>query len=183
MSAHRTYFMDKELLYLFSVNLELSSDIEPIGIVPGGARANIFCVPNNGRVYNILRERTLGANGYPAITGTVKSGEDDALLREDDVVVANVRAIIQTDDGTPIDTAYMGVVPMGMGAFRGIVGGSAKFGTDEEPFETSIVVTPRYETGNVNYQWLTEQQCVGFGRVQAVKGKFRRVSYDIYAMG
>ncbi len=182
MIAHRGYFIDKSLLYLFSVDLEFSMDFEELGLVPGGIRLNLFCVPNTARVYNVLRERTVGALGYPAVTGTLIYGEDPVLVREDDVAVANVRARIQTDDGALIDTTYHGIMPMGVGAFRAIAGGLDSLGTLEAPAEYRIVVTPTYETDSPTYRWLTEEQCVGFGTVQQVQGLFRRVSYDIYSM-
>jgi hypothetical protein len=179
---HRAYYIDKGLLYVFSVNIEFELNIEEIGLVPGGARVNLVCVPRGGRVYNVLRERTVGAPGYPVVTGTIVWGEDAAFLGENDVAIANVRATIETDDGETIDTTYHGVLPLPMGVFRAIAGGADPVGTPEQPAEYPVVVTPNYETDSPKYRWLTELQCVGFGRVNEVAGLFRRVSYDMYAL-
>ena len=50
------------------------------------------------------------------------------------------------------------------------------------PFEARIVVAARYETSDVRYRWLTQHQCIGYGRITIVRGVLRRVTYDIYAM-
>ncbi len=182
LSAHRRFFMDQGLLYLFSTNIDFSLDFEQLGLVAAGARFNLFCVPNTARVYNVLRERSVGPLGHPAITGTLIWGEDASLLGLDDVAIANVRATIRTDDGALIDTDYRGVMPTEMGVFRAIAGGVDRLGTPVDPAEFRLVVTPVYRTESPKYRWLNELQCVGFGRVQEVDGMFRRVSYDIYAM-
>jgi hypothetical protein len=180
--SHRTYFMDHAILYLFSADIEFSMAYEQIGLVPSGARFNLLCAPNTARVYNVLRERSVGLPGYQAVTGTIIWGEDAALMGEDDVAFANVRATIQTDDGAAIESTYRGVMPTGMGVFRAIAGGADLLGSARNPAEYSLVVTPTYETSAPQYKWLTEQQCVGFGTVQEVAGMFRRVTYDIFAM-
>ncbi len=180
--GHRTHFIDHSLLYLFSASLEFSLAIEQVGLGAEGARVNVLCVPESSRVYNILRERSLGAPGFETLTGALVTGEDSGVLREDDVAIANVRATLRTDDGALIETKYMGVLPLGVGAFRNIVAGAELFGTPQAPAQFTIVVTPTYETEDPRYRWLTEQQCVGFGRVEASLGVFRRVSYDIYAL-
>jgi Protein of unknown function (DUF3237) len=182
MTLHRTSLLDKALLYVLSADVEFSLDIEEVGNVPGGARFNVSSVSSTSRVYNVLRERTLGAPGYPAVEGTIVWGQDAALLGENDLATADVRAIIQTDDGALIDATYSGILPLGAGAFRSLVGALDAPGTAERPAEYRLVVTPVFETDSPKYKWLTEQQCVGFGRNSQIQGWFRRVSYDIYAM-
>jgi hypothetical protein len=179
---HRKHFMDLSLLYLFSVNVEFAMNIEEIGILPEGARVNLLCVPAAARVYNVLRERTVGVPGYPVVTGTIHWGEDAALLGVDDVGRPNVRATIETDDGATIDSIYHGVLFLGVGAFRAIVANADAIGTPQDPAEYSVTLTPVYQTNSPKYKWLAEQQCVGFGRVEEVNGLFRRVTYDTYAM-
>jgi hypothetical protein len=175
-------FHDKDLLYLFSYDLELATHPEDIGLVPGGARTNVYLVPEDSRVYHVLRERAIGGLGFPVITGTIVWGADWALLRDDDVAISDVRLLIRTDDGALIDSTYSGVCPLGIGGFRGIVNQDDKLGKPEAPFVATVVTTPRFLTSAPKYNWLNEQQCVGFGRLEVVKGVLRRVSYDIYAM-
>jgi hypothetical protein len=180
--GHRTYFMDHSLLYLLSASLEFSLAIEQVGLIAEGARVNVLCVPESSRIFNILRERSFGAPGFETVTGALVTGEDCGVLREDDVAIANVRATLRTDDGALIETKYVGVLPLGVGAFRNIVAGAELFGTPDQPAVFTIIVSPTYETGDPRYRWLTDQQCVGFGRVEASMGIFRRVSYDIYSL-
>jgi hypothetical protein len=182
MTEHRTFYMDRALLYLFSADIEFEMSFEPLGLVPGGFRLNLLCVENQARVYNVIRERSAGAPGYPTVTGTIVWGQDPVRVSENDVAVADVRATIKTDDGAIIDTTYYGVMPMGQGAFRAIAGGLDAVGTVEKPAEFPLVVAPVYETDSPKYKWLTELQCVGFGRVAQIQGLFRRLSYDVYAM-
>jgi hypothetical protein len=182
MSAHRTYFMDHSVLYLFSANIEFGMDFEQIGIVPGGLRVNVFCVQNTARIYNVLRERTVGIPGYPTVTGSIRWGQDSVFLGSDDVVVGRVRGTIQTDDGALLDTNYLAILPLAMGNFRAFAGGADLIGTAGDPVELRFAVTPTYESEAPKYRWLAEHQCVGFGVVQIVDGVFRRVSYDVYAM-
>jgi hypothetical protein len=179
---HRRYFVDRALLYHFSTDLVFGLNFEQLGLVSMGARFNLFCVSNSTRVYNVLREREVGALAYAAVSGKLIWGEDASLLGSDDVAIANVRATIQTDDGALIDATYRGVMPTALGVFRAIAGGVDKIGKPETPAEFRLVVTPTYQTGDQRYAWLNELQCVGFGRVQEVDGTFRRVTYDIYAM-
>jgi hypothetical protein len=182
VAAHRTHFVDKSLLYLFSTNIEFAINMEQIGIVPGGVRVNVSCVQDTARVYNILRERTVGVPAYATLTGRTTWGEDASFFGEDDVACGDVRSIIRTDDGGIIYVNYQGQLPMDMGSFRAICSGADQVGTAEEPAEFRLVVTPRYETDAPKYRWLVDHQCIGFGRSHMVRGLFRRVSYDVYAL-
>jgi hypothetical protein len=181
--AHRRYFLDQALLYLFSTDVEFGLNFEQFGVVEDGARFNLFCVSNSTRVYNVLREREVGARGYPVVSGKLLWGEDASLIGSNDVAFANVRATIQTDDGELIDAVYHGVMPMGLGVFRSIAGGVDGLGTAEAPAEFRLVITPTYQADpQGKYAWLNDLPCVGFGRVQEIDGTFRRVTYDMYAM-
>ena len=181
-ARHRRELLDGCLNYLFSADIELSIDAEQFGLTPEGLLATVSCVPSTSRVYNVLRSRSLGAGSYPAISGRLRSGEDQALLREDDIALADVRAVIETDDGAIIETTYHGLVALGMGAFRALAGGRDALGTQDQPVELPLVITPRYATSDPRYSWIMSMQCVAFGKVRAVDGVFRQISYDVYSM-
>jgi hypothetical protein len=167
---------------LFSYDAATQPATNDIGFVPGGLRLDVECVPNQSRVYHLLRERTVAALGTPAISGTVVEGGDAALLREDDVVISDVRITIRTDDGAIIDSRYGGKFSLGAGGYRRAIGNDKPVGTEKNPLVVPIVVTPRYETASAKYRWLTQYQCIGFGAISVVKNRQRSVSYDIYAM-
>ena len=178
----RHTFLDQALLYLFSYNVEADMDVDNIGLRTDGLRVNVRCIPNSGRVYNVLGERMVGALGVSVVTGQITEGGDRALVREDDVTVSDVSATIETDDGALIDATYPGVCYLGQGGFLGFVSDKDRYGKLLDPFVLPVVVTPRFETASEKYRWIRELQCVGFGRLSIVKNVLRAITYDIYAM-
>jgi hypothetical protein len=178
----RRTFLDQSLLYLFSYDVATQPISDDVGFVPGGLRIDVECIPNQSRVYHLLRERSVVALGTPGISGVVTAGGDAALLREDDVVVSSVQMTICTDDGALIDARYQGKFSIGAGGYRRAIGSDKPVGTEKNPLLASVVVTPRYETASAKYRWLTQYQCVGFGAITIIKNHQRSVSYDIYAM-
>jgi hypothetical protein len=178
---HRRSFIDRNLLYLFSYDANLEYSREEIGLVPAGARVNIFSQPKDSRVYNVLQEHPL--EGVKPISGVIERGGDWALLREDsDIGVIDVRLIIRTDDDATIHSTYSGVFPAGPRGYRRLLSEKPKLGTEEQPFVGSLVITPRYETDHPDYKWLLDHQCVGFGQVNVIGSLVRQASFDIYAM-
>jgi hypothetical protein len=177
----RRTFLDKALLYLFSYDVETDMDRDQIGLVPGGARTNIFARPGLSRVYHVMRERTVPGFGFRAITGSLTWGGDWALWREDDVELSEVQMTIHTDDGGTIHTFYPVVSDLGPGGFRRTMG-KGKFGTEEEPIDWPVITSPRFETTSPAYFWLMDLQCLGFGKARIIKSEVRRLTYDVYAL-
>jgi hypothetical protein len=180
----RTHFLDKALLYLFSYNTEIELTTQKIGVVPGGIRFNANGIPGESRVYHVMRERNQGGlgPGFKVVTGRVRVGSDSALYREDDVVVDEIRLIIETDDGALIGSKYRGTAYLRMGGHEAYLAGKDKVGREKKPVHVPLVITPRYETSHKDYKWLMAYQCVGFGRAEVIKSEIRRMTYDIYAM-
>ncbi len=182
--ARRRYWLDKELLYLFSYNTEIYPFRTKIGVVPAGARFNVDVPPGEGRVYHVLRERSEGGlpPSFKVVTGIIKQGSGRALYRNDDVLVDQIRLTIETDDGATISSEYRALVYLSPGGYDAYVEGIDKVGTKKKPVQAPLVVTPRYQTEDPNYRWLMDYQCVGFGRALVIEDEVRRVTYDIYAM-
>jgi hypothetical protein len=180
----RKYFLDKDLLYLFSYNTEIEHYIVRLAAVPAGVRFNENATPGESRVYNVLREKSQGGvgPGFKVITGKLVEGFDRALYRSDDVIVGQIRATIQTDDGAIIGSRYRATAFLGPGGFDAYAAGIDKVGTKKTPVQAPIVITPRYETDHEDYKWIVDLQCVGFGRADVIEDEVRRVTYDIYAM-
>lgn len=176
----RNAFVDWNLLYLFSYDANLEMRREEFGPVPGGLRVNIFAKPDETRVYHVMREPSF--LGREVIKGTVVWGGDWALVREEDIGQLDVRLTIRTDDGALIDATYGGVFALGPRGFRHLVTERPRLGSEQKPFEAPVVVTPRFETNSLRYHWLTEYQCVAFGRLSIVDSIARKVSFDVYAM-
>src|SRR5690349_18703258 len=99
MLEHRRQFVDKALLYLFSLDIESDMDREEIGFVAGGVKVTIFARPGLSRVYHVGRERTVPGLGFKALSGTLNWGGDWVFWREDDIEQSEVRASIVLDDG------------------------------------------------------------------------------------
>jgi Protein of unknown function (DUF3237) len=182
LQAHRRYLTDKTLLYLFSYDVEASMDREEVGFVPGGVRVNVFARENMSRVYHVARERTLAGVGFQPITGSLVWGGDWLLWRDDDIEDSKVSMAINTDDGAVIHCWYNVRADLGAGGFRRLVAQKGKIGTEDEPGIFSLMTTPRFETTSPRYRWLTEYQCVGFGRALVVRSELRRITYDVYTM-
>lgn len=181
MGKLRRSFVDRDLLYLFSYDANLELGREEIGFVPGGARVNILSHPKDSRVYQVMQEQAI--EGTRPITGVVVSGTDWVTLREEnDIGDIDVRMVIRTDDGATIHTRYRGVFPGGPRGYRRLMSEKPKLGTEEEPAEANLVVTPQFETDHRDYRWLMEHQCVAFGRVNIIRSLVRQASFDVYAM-
>jgi hypothetical protein len=180
----RQSFLDKALLYLFSYNTEIELSTQRIGVVPGGLRFNANGIPDESRVYHVLRERTQGGlgRGFKVITGRIRRGTDTALYREDGVVIDEIRMTIETDDGALIGSRYRGTAYLQMGGYEAYVAGKDKVGSRKQPAQIPLVITPRYETADASYRWIMAYQCVGFGRAEVIKNDVRRMTYDVYAM-
>lgn len=180
MQPRRNSLFDRDLIYLFSYDVDLEMRREEIGFVPGGVRVNILAKPGQTRLYHVARERT--AAGHGTIAGTVTSGTDWVLIRTDDMGDVDVRLTIATDDGATIYSWYKGVFPTGERGFRRLISEDPPLGSEQRPYQGNVYITPRYETDSPKYRWLNQLQCVGFGRVTIIKSTVRMGSFDIYAM-
>jgi hypothetical protein len=177
----RRSFIDRDLLYLFSYDANLEKGREELGFVPGGFRANVFTQVKDSRVYQVMQEQ--GVEGVKPFSGVLQYGADWVVLREDiDIGAIDVRLVIRTDDGATIHVKYQGVFPAGPRGFRRLVSEKPKLGSELEPAEVNLVVTPSFETSDPRYSWLTEYQCVAFGKVNLIRSLVRQASFDVYAM-
>jgi hypothetical protein len=182
LEGHRRHFIDKTLLYLFSYDVEASMDREEIGFVSGGVRVNIFARENMSRVYHVARERTLPGLGFEPIAGSLTWGGDWLFWRDDDIEHSMVRMAIKTDDGAVIHCMYDVKADLGPSGFRRLVGRKGKAGKEDAPVVFPVMTTPRFQTTSPRYLWLSEYQCVGFGRAFVIRSELRRLTYDVYAL-
>ncbi|HEU4582053.1 MAG TPA: DUF3237 family protein [Polyangiaceae bacterium] len=180
LQGSRSSLFERDLLYLFSFDADLEMRRDEIGFVPGGLRVNITSKPNRTRVYHAARESS--TLGFQTVEGTVVSGVDRALIRNDDIGVLDVQLTIRTDDGALIYSEYRGIYPAGERGYRRLISRKPLLGTEFSPFKAPVYITPRYQTDSEKYRWLTQYQCVGFGEVQVIKSDIRSVTFDIYAL-
>jgi hypothetical protein len=180
--SHRRSLNDKSLLYLFSFDVEVDPDRQTLGFANGGVLINVEARPNVSRAYHILRDRTIAGVSSPAITGVLSWGGDWLFWRSDDLGYSDVRFTIVTDDGASIYGTYPVISYLGSGGFRRLVKNSDRLGTEKHPEDLPVLTTPRFQTTSATYKWLTELQCLGFGRLRVVRSELRRITYDVYSL-
>jgi hypothetical protein len=114
-----------------------------------------------------------GTVAGPRLNGTIRPfGADWGIVRADNCLELNVRLLIDTDDGALIHTYYSGLVPMTQEETDQLLAGSISEALD-------FFVTPRFETGDERYTWLTRLLAVGRGGV-VVKEDRLEVTYTWY---
>ncbi len=184
MKTHRRQLLDQAMLYLFSFDVETSMDREELGFVPGGARVTLLARPNLARVYHLYRSLTIAGLGFETISGTLTTGGDSLLWREDDIELSEITATINTQDGATIHMTYQVVADLGPGGFRRLLNarGRDKVGTEDMPVDWPVISAPRFDTTDGRYEWINHYQCIGHGVVQVIKSEIRRLTYDVYAM-
>jgi hypothetical protein len=116
----------------------------------------------------------------PVIGGTVKGlkvngevlpfGADWLLIRPDGMIELDVRVTIRTEDGELIFLHYRGVSNASPEIRERI-----QKGEDVDPSEYYFRTTPIFETGSEKYSWLNKIICVGVGKTE-----LKRVRYKIY---
>jgi hypothetical protein len=120
----------------------------------------------------MFHEVTEGKVSGPKLTGTVLGGGGDWLLvGPDGLGRLDVRAQLQTDDGAAIYTTYTGILELNEAVQNALATGA---GTDwgDQYFRS----TPRFETGDERYQWLTQKVFLGRGRAYPGGG----VEYEVF---
>ncbi len=111
----------------------------------------------------------------PRLSGKLPPvGADFAVIRPDNCLELDVRAVVQTEDGANIYVYYHGVVDMTEEQV-------ARFTEGEIPDGARLYTTPRFATAHDNYRWLTRLQAVGRGSVVS-EGERLKVTYSWYTL-
>ncbi|MET0704021.1 MAG: DUF3237 domain-containing protein [Mycobacterium sp.] len=114
---------------------------------------------------------TGGALVGPRLTGEILPGGGDWLIVGDDGTGRiDVRATIRSDDGALIHYETRGIIKIPTGGMDRLAAGEVL------PFaETYIRTTPRFETADSRYAWLSELVAIGYNVLSP-----NRVDYRIY---
>lgn len=108
-------------------------------------------------IFPVVTEGTVQGTKF---NGKIHSfGADWGILRADNNFELDVRIVIETDDGAFIHVFYSGIAAMTKEQ-------AERFLAGEVPEGLNLFVTPRFESGHENYQWLTQVQVVGRGSVE-----------------
>lgn len=115
-----------------------------------------------------------GGKGWgPRLTGKVKAGGGDfATLRTDGVIVLDVRRMLESHDGAPIDISYSGVIDLGPDGYVNFLNGVM-------PPELRAEAVPRFRAAHHAYQWLNRLQCYSIGEANLAK---QGITYGVYAL-
>ncbi len=150
---------DYSMEHIFSYKATLRSPPENIGPTPEGLRMNVYV--------------TGGTVEGPRVRGKILPvGADWLIVREDGVIILNVRATFETHDGALLYLAYTGVGEAGEDGYQRFLEGN-------QPKTFPIRAVPRIITSHPDYLWLNRLQCVNIG-IGDLENWF--AAYDVYAL-
>ena len=146
-----------ELEHAFDYQVRLA---EPVIIGAGGLGTRVF--------YEVLEGEVQG----PKLSGTVLTGGGDwALIGSDGWVRLDVRGQVRTHDDALLYIEYAGLLELNEAVQKAVAsGGDTAF--DDQYFR----ITPRIETGDERYAWMTHSAFVGRGRTTSGPG----VAYEVF---
>jgi hypothetical protein len=177
--GQRRYLYDKQQVYLFSYDVKFDPTRSYEDSIKDDVRFHLVGPESPkiaGRVFHVLDERTVMGND--SVSGVVRSLEENIYVpREGEAAVTNGRMILRADDGDILSFSE-GVLQLGPLGCRSLQSPDPTL-----PAEAKAMITCRFETANQKYKWLTEQLCVGFGKVTITDGMVREAKFDIYAIG
>jgi hypothetical protein len=110
----------------------------------------------------------------PKLFGKLRPvGADWLVVRTDGVLVVDVRATMETNDGALIYVTSNGVVDLGEDGYQDFLKGVPP------PSGIAIRVAPCFVTSDARYLWLNRLFCVGVGQAFLERSE---VIYDVYAV-
>ena len=130
---------------LFSYLLGELAEVQILGPVPEGARANFV----NGAGVEVRGERVNGR--------MLAYGGDWMTVRHDGIALLDVRNVIETDDGARILYRYNGIADLGEDGYERFLAGEAPV--------APLRGAPRLSTADPAYAWLNRLQCVVAGEI------------------
>ena len=120
----------------------------------------VFPTPFGTRLTYVARHGTVAG---PRIRGDFLGGAGDwVLVVTDGIGRMDVRGTIRTDDGVLIHYASLGIARLPADGGKTIAAGG------RIPYGTSYIrTTPRFETSDERYSWLTERVLIGINELSA----------------
>ncbi len=151
--------LEHQLEHIFSVLVRLHSPPEIIGPVAEGLRLNHYLAG--------------GEASGPKLRGKIRAvGGDWLTLRTDGVLVLDVRATLETDDGALIAVSFAGLSDLGEDAY-------AKYQRGEAAEKIPYRAAARFQTAHPAYNWLNRIFAVTLGEVDRPRAEVRG---DYYAL-
>jgi hypothetical protein len=154
--------MELKTEHLFDAHFDLAPPPEFMMMGKGGRGTRCMVPVSSGTIQG------------PRIKGTLRFGADWPLIREDNAFIADVRMIIETDDGALIYMEYDGILSLSDEEMKKVLLG-------EFPPVSWAHTTPRFETGHEKYLWLNKVRAAAIGKLISDKGALY-VDYSVYAL-
>ena len=136
-----------DLEYEFSYHADL---LPPVDVGPGVFGHRMFFEVSGGTFEGERLKGTIGTGGG-----------DWLLLGPDGHGRLDVRATFTTHDGAVLYLSYHGIIQVTEGVMAVLGGGTQPTDYGDQYFRTS----PRWETGDERYAWMTQALWVGEGRL------------------
>lgn len=175
--GERSWLFDKSLQYVVSLDLvyELAS---PNSVVSTTTRLPMLAVPPIPPEVSTYRIR--GANYFKGIDQTerevpearVISGNDSISLDDDGAVSLDGRVLLETEASDPISLSYTGVMTLEGGTLQ-------LAGEPKRSINGTAFISSRQEVAVTKYRWLSFNQLIGVGRVEAQPPGDGRTSWRI----
>jgi hypothetical protein len=187
--GERTYFLDKRLSYVFSLDLHLCMPLQSAGPVGKKLRLRIEGLDdgeeNTSSTYHVLDDDLVtcsDGSAHEVLLARAVQVDDWILLGPDSIGDLDGRLLLESHDGAKIDVHYTGVMKL-----AGPAAELANPRRGEKKMEGTAFIATRYETSSPKYRWLTQGQLIGFGRVKAgpvVESASRLdFKFDLYSAG
>jgi hypothetical protein len=194
----RTKFLDKRLLYAFSLELRTSIDLgltaqsgarirtrpapaRALGNPKGKARA-VSPPVDHSDTYHVLNDQLIvsvdGATHEVPLTKVVDH-QDVLTDVGGGVFDLNGRARLVTDDQASISMLYTGVVRLGFD-------GELVFTEPDQQATGSVQLAIQCEADRPKYRWLSQAQLIAFGEARTrtvASEKILSLSLDLYSAG
>jgi hypothetical protein len=154
--------LDLKLEHVFSYNATVAEP-ELIGLVPDGFRINIYVTGGD----------VMAPDGTTKIGKVKPVGGDWLIVRPDNKGKLDVRATVQTNDGSLLYVTYSGFVDLGEGAYENLVT------KGKLPAKGSIRTAPQVCTSSESFGWVNGCQFLSVGEAHFDKGY---VKYETYVM-
>jgi Protein of unknown function (DUF3237) len=134
-----------ELDFLFSYRLAALADVQLLGELPEGARANFI----NGADVEVRGPRINGR--------MLPWGGDWLTVRRDGIALLDVRNVIETVEGARILYRYRGLADLGADGFERFVSG--------EPPAAVLRGAPVMSTAHPDFAWVNRIQAIVAGEI------------------
>ena len=139
-----------------------------------GARLDGGDGPIGRRVFNAANG---GEFAGARLRGAVMPGSADwMLIRKDNSMVIDARAILETDDGATIHMTYAGRIIFAADVLADARDPARRHLID--PSRYYMRTTPSFETGAQAYAWLNDIVCVATGRLTE-----QGLDYEVFQVG